>query len=150
MYYLNFIELAEIALHRCVNSKKNENGDREINDVNHWFEFLDDFDTAKPRLIKFISDVFNMTSTSSSDIPMDTFAVSNPRTERLICEGGTREDVTSKYKDERRWMQKRFTLQNHPLELMVCSYQIIIKIILLYLIYIYIYIYISYAKTPLV
>ena len=120
-YILNLVDLAEIALHRCVhrNYKTSEKIGKEITEIHYSFEFLDDFITPKPSLVKFLSKKLNVSSTKDtvqSEVPMNAI----PTVKYPYKEITAKEESALECEDEESWMLKNFKQENHPLELMVC------------------------------
>ena len=113
------VELAEIALQRCVdrNYETSDNIGKEITDIHYSFEFLDDFITPKPSLITFINKlkVRCTKDTVQCEVPMKAIPtvpykeITPTEESALECE------------DADNWMLKTFKQEYHPLELMVCA-----------------------------
>lgn len=129
--------MAELALHRCAErtyttDKKDTN---DIDEITYHYEFLDDFPTPRPTFNSFIADIFQWKSeekdrddktdrVGTDEIPLTYVppkAVPTVHDSQLLH--GDDESVKDKpvleCEDHDFWLQEKFVLNNHPLELMV-------------------------------
>ena len=116
------VELAEIALQRCVhrNYKTNEKRSKEVTEIHYSFEFLDDFIIPKPPLITCISDMLKRKSKKDDTVHCEVPMTAIP-TVQYPYEEMAKDESVLECEDAESWMLKNFTSENHPLELMVCD-----------------------------
>ena len=128
--------MAELALHRCAERTytTDEKVANDIDEITYSYEFLDDFLTPKPTINSFMADIFQwkheekddnmVTEPTPDEIPLTYIP---PKAVPTIDDSHTlhRDDEGVKDKpvleceDQNSWLQEKFSLDNHPLELMV-------------------------------
>ena len=124
--------MAEVALHRCVVREydSEDKDSHQITKIHYSYEFLDDFITVKPSIASFVTDTFQWNHKNTHDrmidatvfqssevLPMQSF--STVQAPDSIGDEKTNDNVIYECKDGHSWMQEKFNLANHPLELMV-------------------------------
>ena len=133
---LNSLDVAELALHRCAQRTytTDEKDANDIDEITYSYKFLDDFLTPKPTINSFMADIFQwkhkekndkmVTEPIPDEIPLMYIP---PKAVPTIHNSQTlyKDDVSIKDKpvlkceDQSSWLQEKFSLNNHPLELMV-------------------------------
>ena len=127
--FLNLLDVAEIALHRCVERtyQTDEHGSSEIAEISYSYEFLDDFTTPKPTLIAFLSDIFHCNPWKkrdkvAKDLLSNEIALESPPTVQNSehnDDESAKDETVLESEDAYSWLQGKYNRKNHPLELMV-------------------------------
>ena len=128
--------MAELALHRCAERTytTDEKLANDIDEITYSYEFLDDFLTPKPTINSFMADIFqwrheekydNMVTEPTPDEIALTYIPPKavPTIDKLQIlhrdDEGVKNKPVLECKDQISWLQEKFSLNNHPLQLMV-------------------------------
>ena len=128
--------MAELALHRCAQRTytTEEKGTNDIHEITYSYEFLDDFLTPRPTFNSFMADIFQwkskdkddkMVAVRTDEIPLTYIPPKSAPTvhdsQLLHGDGESVKDdkPVLECEDHNSWLQEKFVLNNHPLELMV-------------------------------
>ena len=129
------IDVAQVALSRCVEREYDvqHNDICEVTKIHYLYEFLDDFITPQPTVAAFMADVFQWNHKETLENTIETPTLEDEKFSEDIQMQSipTVQDPTNSIdervkakpmlecEDGQFWMQEKFNLQNHPLELMV-------------------------------
>ena len=134
--YVHLLDVAEHALHQCVECKYNPDGKggSEVTEICYSYEFLDDYVTPKPTLNAFMADIFQwrpedkhkkmVEEGATDEMAMGEYVPpkSTPTVQGLQHIDDETAKDRPKYEREdgdNDWLQQKFNRKNHPLELMV-------------------------------
>ena len=122
--------MAEVALHRCVACEyDSEDKDScQITKIHYSYEFLDDFITPQPSITAFAADMFrwdhknaskNVDDTLQIDEDLQMKSIPTIRDPKDVDDENINSNMVLEYEKDQSWMQEKFDLKNHPIELMV-------------------------------
>ena len=131
--------MAELALRQCVDVhyEPNDKGSCEISEITFSYEFLDDYNTPRPTLNAFLTDIFrwypeNKHDKKVEELMSDEMVLENIPTKATATPtvqdvqhavDETARNKTVEHEDDS-WLQEKFNLKTHPLELMVSFIQL--------------------------
>ena len=126
--------MAKVALHQCVVCEyDSEDKDScQITKIHYSYEFLDDFITPQPSITAFVADVFRWNdknvhkNMAEAVIQNEMYCEDSPmksiptiRDPKNTDGENINSNLVLQCENDQRWMQEKFNLENHPIELMV-------------------------------